>query len=735
MRQNQQDRLGKIWRANASNIAIGCAAGLVLLGGSGQAQAQRVYSEDFESLPLGPNVEEGTPGAKVWTKTAPAGWTIDDTKMPGVGNSSSNGITEWAGWSFANKNWWVLTAGDQRRTEFSFGQGTVMIADPDEWDDATHAQGLMDTTITTAPIGITNSTANTLVLVYDSSWRPEAKDDGLPNFPVDEQGSTINDQTGYIVATFDGGTPIEIQRWTSVSDDPTYHDHFPNESVVIPLSNPAAAKNLVLKFGMEKAANDWWWALDNIAIGVPPFASGISADGVSFTVRIVQALGKTVDQTKGVALELDGTAVTGVTLSTSEDGNYLLAKYSQSPEVFAPGSVHSVKVKYTSNENKVMEDTLSFTAPHYATVTASPVTLVATITEPEWLKVDETKGVKLALDGTTITAASVTRGSDTTVVVRYSQAQPLASGSEHVLTVTFTTGAGKTVVDPVTFNVPVYPTLPTSIATATGTGAQAGMRWRTHQLEAARVNNIASMEQQLKGALGASVHDTTGQGADGYFLISTVNFEQGAGEAGNFKASGEGVLAVEDQLIPGIPGTTGSSDYMVGEALTFLEFTQAGLYTMVVNSDDGFQLWAGTTNNPTQITVGKLDGTRGAADTEFSLQVPQPGVYFFRLVWFEGDGGASVEWFTVGADGSKALVGGTQPGAIKAYRVRTVAEPSGGGTGGISAFALAGGQLQLTFTGTLKSAATVNGPFTAVANATSPFSVTPAGTAQFYIAE
>jgi hypothetical protein len=38
-----------------------------------------VFTEDFEGLPLGPNVDESVAGDEVWTKTAPEGWTLDDT--------------------------------------------------------------------------------------------------------------------------------------------------------------------------------------------------------------------------------------------------------------------------------------------------------------------------------------------------------------------------------------------------------------------------------------------------------------------------------------------------------------------------------------------------------------------------------------------------------------------------------------------------------------------------------
>src|SRR5687768_7097984 len=96
-------------------------------GTLGTTQAQKVFSEDFDGLALGPNVDEPVAGTQVWTETPPAGWTTDDSKMPGVGVPSQDGVTEWAGWSFANKRWWIR-ADDQNRSFFHLGQGTVMIA-------------------------------------------------------------------------------------------------------------------------------------------------------------------------------------------------------------------------------------------------------------------------------------------------------------------------------------------------------------------------------------------------------------------------------------------------------------------------------------------------------------------------------------------------------------------------------------------------------------------------------
>jgi hypothetical protein len=514
-----------------------------------------------------------------------------------------------------------------------------------------------------------------------------------------------------------------------VSSDPTYHDHAPNESVIIPLNNPAWASTLKLTIGMEKGANDWWWAVDNVAVGVPPFGVGILADGVSFRARIVEALGQTVDATKPITVELDGQAITPTQLAREEP--FYIAAYSQSPQVFQPGTTHTVKVRFTTSANRALEDTFTFVAPGYTSASATPTTVTATITDAEWLAVDENSPITVELDGAAVTGVTATRV-DNRVVVRFTRATAFDPLSTHTVKVTFKTAGGATVVDQATFTAPQIVSIPATLATAVGTGAQPGMKWRTHQLATGRGNTIALAEQQLAGTLGESVHDTTGQETDGFFLIDYVNFDQNAGEAGNFRASATPPQDVADNFIPGIPGQ--GTDNIAAEARAFVEIPAAGLYTMVVNSDDGFRVTVGTATNPTQVELGKFDGGRGAADSEFYFRATQAGVYFFRLLYFEGGSDASVEWFTVNPDGSRALVNGTQTGSLKTFRTRTVPEP-GGPVNNISSIARVNNTVVITYTGTLKSSTTVTGPYTAVSGANSPHSVPIGAGNQFFIAE
>ena len=230
--------------------------------------AVSLFSEDFEGLTLLHSVDEGVAGPvgdgggtaanTVWTNVPPSGWMDNDAGVPGFGNPpNNNGVFEWAGWNFAKRDWWVTTAGDQNRSGFVNASGTIMVADPDEWDDADHPGGppsgpWYDTFISTPSISLVGVQPNSVTLDFDSSWRDEFDD----NYH----------QAANITVSYDGGAAIEILRWESTNASPNFHDDAPNEHVTLGLNNPLGASSMVLTFGLFDAGNDWWWALDNIAI-------------------------------------------------------------------------------------------------------------------------------------------------------------------------------------------------------------------------------------------------------------------------------------------------------------------------------------------------------------------------------------------------------------------------------------------------------------------------------------
>jgi hypothetical protein len=127
-----------------------------------------LFAEDFEGLVLGPNVDEALAGDAVWTDTPPEGWSVDESGIPGLGLDATDGMTEWAGWAFTDKAWWIEAAEDQDRSLFELGSGIVAVADPDEWDDGDERLPIpisadpYDTWLTTPAIDITGIEAGTL---------------------------------------------------------------------------------------------------------------------------------------------------------------------------------------------------------------------------------------------------------------------------------------------------------------------------------------------------------------------------------------------------------------------------------------------------------------------------------------------------------------------------------------------------------------------------------------------
>lgn len=258
-----------------------------------------LFFEDFNSIELGPNVEESSVGEKVWTNQPPTGWAVDNTQMLGFGSPDDDGDgrpdfdgrSEWFGWAFADARWWP-TVDNQRRSEFTLATGAAAIADPDEWDDGPNdpsslgqppgtynSPGLFNSLLTTPTISLAGVAPGRAFLRFDSSWRPEADDDSNAKFLQGPTGPT-NNQTAIVTVSYDGGPEIQVMKWDSRSGSPTFHADNPNESVLVELNNPAGAQNAKLTFKLLYAANDWWWAIDNIAVSAGATPASITSQPV-----------------------------------------------------------------------------------------------------------------------------------------------------------------------------------------------------------------------------------------------------------------------------------------------------------------------------------------------------------------------------------------------------------------------------------------------------------------------
>ena len=148
------------------------------------------------------------------------------------------------------------------------------------------------------------------------------------------------------------------------------------------------------------------------------------------------------------------------------------------------------------------------------------------------------------------------------------------------------------------------------------------------------------------------------------FEIETViNVDQAAGSNGTFQP---------DDQMPGIPATDGSTDGTAVEIITYLDLA-VGTYTFGVASDDGFRTSAGNLKDAFLGSVlGEFNGGRGSAETLYKFSVTEAGVYPFRTTYEEGNGGSTIEWYSVKADGTKVLINDVANGGIKAYRAATV---------------------------------------------------------------
>ena len=229
-----------------------------------------LFEEDFEGVTLEGSIMEQIKDDKVWSGTPPEGWEITNE------NPKDLGMPEWRTWAIVDLEWWTRTAEDQRRSEFTGvhndgkGVGNGAVSDPDEWDDWAgngdpDALSRWNGHLITPPIKIKGAAAKSLVLTLDSSWRPE------------------DTQNAEILVSFDGGKEEQILFFKSVGIDAGAHTLVTiptlklkeekmndgeqiNETLEIPIDNPAGVTEMTISFGVIDAQNDWWWAIDNIKL-------------------------------------------------------------------------------------------------------------------------------------------------------------------------------------------------------------------------------------------------------------------------------------------------------------------------------------------------------------------------------------------------------------------------------------------------------------------------------------
>ena len=312
--------------------------------------------------------------------------------------------------------------------------------------------------------------------------------------------------------------------------------------------------------------------------------------------------------------------------------------------------------------------------------TSTAIGFTATITDGGAPLTVNQSTIGATLNGTAITPLQVAKVGEA-ITISF-QGAALPSGSTNALVFTFSDN--NTPAKSYTVNrawvVAPYQVIPASFAMAGVDTTKPGFKARVHQIPVARgpgdVNSIENAERQLaNGFIDPATSQPYPNEADltlavnGIFEIpGIINWNQDVGvtPAGNFHDTS--TPPVPEEAIPGIPGINAGLDNIAAEIITFLELKK-GVYRMGVNSDDGFKVTVGPNpRDALSLVLGSFNTGRAAADSLFDFVVDADGIYPFRLAWWEGTGGAALEWFTVDPAGVKTLINDRSVStAVKAY--------------------------------------------------------------------
>lgn len=287
----------------------------------------------------------------------------------------------------------------------------------------------------------------------------------------------------------------------------------------------------------------------------------------------------------------------------------------------------------------------------------------AVVNDTETLTVNN---VSMVFNGASVTTTSTKANGSTTVV--YELPGLLPGDTEIEVQLNIGTVQGETASFNYSFRTESAALIvPSQWASPTGSGSDSGFSVRSVQaaVDAALPNNIDRAEAQLADPPTPPAEHT---GTD-FPLV--IDYDQTGGAQGFFRGAETSMSGV---------GLMGShTDQTSMEILTYLELP-AGLVRMGVNTDDGFRVTVGPTSGSTALQVGAHNGGGGAnqADPQYAFKfiAQEAGVYAFRMTWWEGTGGANVEWAVKDSAGVSHLVNSdTSP--IKAYRSRSSEPPSG----------------------------------------------------------
>ena len=229
---------------------------------------------------------------------------------------------------------------------------------------------------------------------------------------------------------------------------------------------------------------------------------------------------------------------------------------------------------------------------------------------------------------------------------------PFAVGSQNTVVVSFRDNTGATISRTFSFTQASYVSLNPDWRVQAPTGSDIhGMTVTSGS--APHNNSLANVEGMFAGTFPS---DAPAELTTNVVLVANWAKSGNDGEfQGQFNANASGTFKVAKDLYADTWGW--SADNIATRAVTYLQLNP-GVYRTAVASDDGFRLSvAAAAADPSGVTLSQFDGGRGTGAPDLAdFVVTQAGVYPFRLTWWNGGGGAALEWSIIDVATGKQLL-------------------------------------------------------------------------------
>ena len=324
--------------------------------------------------------------------------------------------------------------------------------------------------------------------------------------------------------------------------------------------------------------------------------------------------------------------------------------------------------------------------------------IVVDITDGASITVDASKIDSLTMDGGAL-LFTATKPAGTVTHVLSTPTAPWVLNRAHTNVLVFHDSAGTSYTNTWAFNILNFSAfttvarIPATNAVPVASLSQPGFRIQSYQTVTGQPSTVVWTEQQFEGFYGANMADQSRTNGPGFFSwnapIDFNNYVPGIdGNAGGSEWNNDFLFDLFGDQLNGGGSAKNNFSLKIG---TYLNFTHAGDYIMVVNSDDGFRCTApyGSPFNAVGTWLGEFNAGRGAAGggigprggaSYFAFNIPTPGAYPFRLLYENGGGGGAVEWeiyqYLPNGGVAQMLIGDTNtPGAIQAFQFSSTETP------------------------------------------------------------